>query len=337
LRRHFASIALAVAALAGGAAFANDGAAERAAGGLVFVHNEDVDMVSEELFIAADQVRVRYRFRNRAPRDVRILVAFPMPDYELAEPIEGDVVWPSDFVTEVDGRRVETEVERRALLGGVDHSDRLRRLGIPIAYQDDEALQSALWDRLQALSPGDRQQLVDLGLLRRTEAAPGRPLVEPLWSVRETWHWEQVFPAGREVVIEHRYRPGAGGIVTTALTSPEWRASEDGRAWMERFCVDPAFLRGLDLAAARSGIDGPTIPETWVSYILTTGSGWRSPIGEFTLVVDKGQPGNLVSFCGEDVRRIGPTRFEMRRRNWRPDRNLDILFLSLPPSPRVAE
>ena len=37
----------------------------------------------------------------------------------------------------------------------------------------------------------------------------------------------------------------------------------------------------------------------------------RSPIGRFRLVVDKGAPGNLVSFCGEGVRKISPTRFEM--------------------------
>ena len=64
-----------------------------------------------------------------------------------------------------------------------------------------------------------------------------------------------------------------------------------------------------------------------MSYILTTGAGWRSPIGEFRLVVEKQRPEDLVSFCGEDVSRISPTRFEMRRRNWRPDRNLDVLFL----------
>jgi hypothetical protein len=45
------------------------------------------------------------------------------------------------------------------------------------------------------------------------------------------------------------------------------------------------------------------------------------------LVVDKGVPDNLVSFCGEGVRKIGPTRFEIRRRNWRPDRDLKVLIV----------
>lgn len=43
-------------------------------------------------------------------------------------------------------------------------------------------------------------------------------------------------------------------------------------------------------------------------------------------MVDKGHPANLVSFCAEGVRRIGPTQFEVRRTNWRPDRDLRILI-----------
>ena len=112
----------------------------------------------------------------------------------------------------------------------------------------------------------------------------------------------------------------------SALAMRDWRQSEAGRAWMERFCVDPDFTAALDRISARSGMDYAQVAENWVSYILTTGAGWRSPIADFRLVVDKGAPENLVSFCGEGVRRIGPTQFEMRRRDWRPDRNLEVLF-----------
>lgn len=318
---------LALAWLAAAPAAANDGAAERAAGGLVFVHNDDIDMVSEDLFISARQIRVRYLFRNRSPRDVRIIVAFPMPDDDLSEPIEGDVSWPSDFATRVDGRPVATRVERRAVLRGADHTDLLTRLGVPIVHHGDQALEAAAWDRLQRLAPADRQQLIGLGLVR-----PAGSAIDPLWTVKETWYWDQDFPAGRDVVIEHSYNPGAGGTVGTALHLPDLRESEHESARIERYCIDRDFLRAVDRMAARA--EGYAIPEMWVSYILTTGAGWRSPIGEFRLVVDKGRPENLVSFCGEDVRRLNATQFEMRRTNWRPDRNLEILFL-LGPSPEA--
>ena len=58
-----------------------------------------------------------------------------------------------------------------------------------------------------------------------------------------------------------------------------------------------------------------------------TPSNWRSPIGDFRLVVDKGKPGNLVSFCEDGVRKISPTQFEVRRKNWRPTRDLHVLII----------
>jgi hypothetical protein len=45
-------------------------------------------------------------------------------------------------------------------------------------------------------------------------------------------------------------------------------------------------------------------------------------------VVDKGAPANLVSFCDDGVRKISPTRFEVRHRNWRPDRDLEVLIVA---------
>jgi hypothetical protein len=64
-----------------------------------------------------------------------------------------------------------------------------------------------------------------------------------------------------------------------------------------------------------------------IRYILTTGGNWRSPIGDFRLVIDKGHPDNIVSFCGSGLTRLSPTRFEMRRRNWRPNRDLAVLIV----------
>jgi hypothetical protein len=326
--RPFAAL-LVFAAMVSAAALvhANDGAAERAAGGLVFRQNDDIDMVSEDLFISVTEVRVRYVFRNRTPRDTRITVAFPLPDYDLTEPQEGDVVWPSDFETSVEGRPVRTEVERRAVLRGVDRTDLLRSLGIPIAYYGDQQQETALAEALRVLPVAGRRRLLAEGLVRELPMGDEPAMTEPLWTVKETWYWDQVFPAGRNVVIEHRYRPGDGGTVGTALAIRSHRESDEGRARIARYCMDSAFLGAIDRIAEREGTEIPSISEVWVSYILTTGAGWRSPIGEFRLVVEKQRPEDLVSFCGEGVRLISPTQFEMRRRDWRPDRNLDVLFL----------
>jgi hypothetical protein len=209
-------------------------------------------------------------------------------------------------------------VERRAMLGGVDRTALLAGLGL------DPAAQGEALDRL---APAAKARLQQLGLAVIDEYDAGRGWerhLVPAWTVKETWHWEQVFPAGRDLRVEHVYTPGTGGSVDTGLAVPEFRTSPEGRRMIADYCVDPAFLAGLDRLRRRS----PATPEQRIGYILTTGGNWRSPIGDFRLVVDKDAPASLVSFCGEGVRKISPTRFEIRHRNWRPDRDLKVLIVT---------
>jgi hypothetical protein len=321
--------ALIACALAGaGTALANDSVAETAAGGLVLVRNHYIDMVSEDLYLSRLEVRVRYVFRNRAPRDVRVTIAFPMPDRDLSAEEGEEVAWPSDFRTRVAGRPVRMEVERRATLRGADYSALLTRLGVPLTpashgdsvYRALEALPRAAQDRLARL------RLADFA----TDPGTGRRMATPFWTVRETWHWDQTFPAGRDLVIEHRYRPGLGGSAGSGLYSAELRQNDYERERIARYCIDADFLAAVERMAAQSAGGTPWLSEDWLSYVLTTGANWRSPIGDFRLVIDKGDPRTLVSFCGEGVRRISPTQFEIRRRNWRPTRDLHVLFLHSP-------
>ena len=318
-----------LAAAGAGAVRANDSVAEMAVGGLVLKQSQDIDMVSEDLYVSAEQVRVRYVFRNRAPRDVRVTVAFPLPDRDLARAEEGDTSWPADFATRVDGRGVVMQVEQRAMLGGVDHSAMLRGLGVPIAAEN---IVVAAEEAIDALPSESQQRLVSLGLVEANEYDSGegmRRSFTPLWTVKETWFWEQVFPSGRDLVVEHSYTPALGGTAGVPLAFPEYRASEDGRRAQAEFCTDAPFLAALDRMTAREAQGGGFLTEQRIRYILTTGANWRSPIGDFRLVVDKGRPDNIVSFCGTGLTRISPTQFEMRRRNWRPDRDLAVLIVQV--------
>jgi hypothetical protein len=305
--------ALAVAAPAA----ANDSTAEHAAGGLVLTRSADIDMVSEDLFVSAGEVRVRYVFRNRSPRDIRTVVAFPMPDRDLSKERDMDVAYPSGFQARVDGRPAKNlEVDRRAVRAGVNYSHLLASHGL---------LPNSGGEALNRLTGDERARLVKLGLAEADEGG-----LAPAWTVKESWYWQQVFPAGRDLIVEHRYVPGTGGSVDSALSLPGFRTSPEGRAMIRDYCVDRAFLAALDRLRRRSA----ATPEQRIGYILTTGGNWRSPIGDFRLVVDKGAPGNLVSFCGEGVRKISPTRFEVRRKNWRPDRDLRILIVQGQPAGR---
>lgn len=112
------AVFLAAAGLLTGSARANDSTAERAAGGLVLTRTDAIDMVSEDLYVSAELVKVRYVFRNRTAADVRTTVAFPMPDDDLAQRNYADVAVPTGFATFVGGRAVRSSVQRKAMVRG---------------------------------------------------------------------------------------------------------------------------------------------------------------------------------------------------------------------------
>jgi hypothetical protein len=320
----------AVAALAiTGTAIANDSIAEMTAGGLVLKNSRNIDMLDEDLFVSAEEIRVNYVFRNQGRADESVIVAFPMPDRDLSNENESDVSHVRNFVTTVEGRQVQTQVERKALVNGRDVGPILARHNIPMVPRDDDDWN---WERdgnpppdpliqaIERLTPADRAALKRDGLIDYEEGETG--YIHPLWTIKETYYWTQNFPAGRELRITHRYQPGTGASAGMSLANAEFRRSADGRAEIREYCADRAFLSAIDRWVAQERYP----QQRTVGYILRTGANWRSPIRNFRLVVDKGDPRNIVSFCGTNLRRISPTQFEMRRTNWRPDRDLRVLI-----------
>lgn len=330
-------IVLAVlATLLAAPALANDSTAELAAGGLVLTRTDAIEMRSEDLFISEEAVRVRYVFVNTSGAPVTTRVAFPMPDIGGPEFFFSDTSIPNrddpanilDFRTTVDGGPVAMAVEQRALVGGVDRTAWLTAHGIPLALQMDGAIA-----RLDALPKAARDEAVALGLAVPEEYDAGQGWerhLNPAWILKTTFHWQQTFAPGVEVVAEHRYRPAVGGSAGTMVGSPGYMADAEGAAERARYCIDASFLAAVE--RAKKGADYPPFTERRIAYILRTAGNWAGPIGDFRLVIDKGSPANLVSFCASGVRKIGPTRFEVRKTNWRPDRDLSILILEpLPP------
>ena len=323
--RHWLILAAGIAAAT--AATANDTTASTGAGGLVLERTEAVDMVREDLYLSADEIRVRYVFRNRTLRDVETIVAFPMPDRDLSVEYGGDVGYPSNFRTRVAGQLVKAKLERKAVVKGKDHAALLRQLGVPIGPDSINQATRAM-DRL---TDAQKKRLIALGLAGDEEYDDtGKGMKRhfiPLWTVQDKYWWRQRFPAGRDLVVDHRYVPGVGGSVESAVAFKSMRGTSDFRQMAALYCIDDAFIAAVDRLSRKGEVQGPGMPDKWIDYILTTGANWRSPIGDFRLVVDKGKPGNLVSFCEVGVRKISPTQFEVRRKNWRPTRDLHVLII----------
>ena len=309
------------------AALANDSTANTGAGGLVLERTDAIDLISEDLFVSADQIRIHYVFRNRSPKDVATIVAFPMPPRDLGEEYGGDVGYPSGFHTSIAGKPVKTTLERKAVLKDKDYTALLTSLRIPLAPDRiDDA--TKVMDRLPAAA---KTRLVALGLADDEEysngAEPERHHLIPMWTVKDKYWWKQSFPAGRELAVDHRYAPGIGGSVDSEVAFKEFRKTEDTRQAIAYYCMDQDFIAAVDRRSNKDATVGPEMPDTRIDYILTTGGNWASPIGSFRLVVDKGKPGNLVSFCADGVKKISPTQFEVRHRNWRPASDLHVLII----------
>jgi hypothetical protein len=291
-------------------AIADDGAASLAAGGIVFTHHIAVRMANEDLYVSPELVRVRFEFANDTPNDIETVVAFPLPDIDLADEYasmvgpdlpSSDPVNFMNFKARVDGRPIAFRTERHALIGERD----VTGLIVPTGSQTD-VLTIGLRVLSNTLSPAELARLNKAGLLDGKTGDYG-----PKWHVRTRFFWTQRFPAHRHIVIEHTYRPLSG----------TWNSADAVVADSKldaRFCIDSSVK---DLVFKDAGAF-----ET--DYILKTAKTWNGPIGHFHMTLDKLKTLNSLSLCWDgDLHRTGLTTFEFSQDNFVPTRDIQMLVL----------
>ena len=300
------------------------------------MHNDNVEMRAEDLSISAKEVSVRYRFFNKSDKDVTVLVAFPMPEVRLDEN-DSNISVPTEdpvnllgFTTMVNGQPVKTEVEQRATAVELDRTQLLKALGIPLAPHlraTHEALDKVpreKWDEFIRLGLAEIEE-TDIG------KGPEKHLI-PRWALHTTFYWEQTFKAMAETVIQHRYKPSVGESVGTSLGDPALARESWFEEYKQKYCMDRDFLSAVQRArSAVRGRAGSPYSEQRIAYVLRTGANWSGTIGEFRLVVDKGDSDSLVSFCAKGVKKLNATQFEVRASDYVPDGDLSILILKKPP------
>ena len=310
--------------------WANDSAAEVAAGGIQLRKEARISMEKEQLTISLNKVTVEYEFLNTTDKDIATEVAFPVPPYEFTPESPGGVRDFDDFHVWVNGKAVAHQKSVRAQHKGTDYTQLLRRLRIeidtfgrfPIPDYDVEASQ------IGRLPGPERQNLIQLGL---TDKGSFRQ-----WSVVKTYHWSQVFPAKGILRVRHEYTPAAGfqPVVTAEI-----------RRELKGVCLDPAVEKRLLSLRAMKATKGGVGDETrfsggsiyayaeWVKYILTTANSWAGTIKNFELVVvepeiigDKPQPKRVgTSVCWEgSMQPFDKGRLVIRRTNYLPSQELAI-------------
>jgi Domain of unknown function (DUF4424) len=332
----FGFACLGVLALSAAPSRADDSMASRGAGGLVLEKTDKIALVSEDLYLSPTAVKVSYRFRNLTNADQETIVAFPMPD--VTGSVDMTVAIPDPghdnflrFVTRVDGKPVDSQVEQRAFVTtpgkpDVEITDRLKSLGVPLV-----STLEAAGPALSALSEPQRKALADAEIVYPLDVDEGKGAhVDwvPLWTLRSKFWRKQIFPAGRDVLVEQTYTPGTGSQSSLTFGAPNLGAAQESH-YRETYCTDGPFMSAVQSLYRKANAPDAKVRawEEYLSYVITSGANWAGPIGSFRLVVDKGDPQTLVSFCGDGVRKIGPTTFELTAKDYTPKRDIDVLFI----------
>jgi hypothetical protein len=323
--------AAAIAALAPASALADDSSAALGAGGVVFTRSADIRMADEWLKISPKQVSIRFTFVNDGPRDIDLIVAFPLPDIDTSEytmsPLGTTLEDPVNFVgfkVSQDGRPVAVNAEQRAFYKDRDVTDVVRAAGLPV-----NVVNQAGFQKLDKLTPAQKAALKKAGIAEWESSESAHPL----WLVRTRFWWKQHFPAGKPVVLAQSYQPVTGqSLLGDSIFAPH---SEEMRRYRSDYCFDfmAADAASAMIRAARKADPdgGGYIDASDTEYILKTGNNWKGPIGHFHLVLDKLKPANVLSLCwGGNLLRTSDTTWESDIKDFAPTKDIKLLVLSPP-------
>jgi hypothetical protein len=236
------------------------------------------------------------------------------------------------FTTTFDGEPVDVELHQYAFAAGVDRTELLKSLGVPLAPFGQDTIQA-----INKLSDEDHQKLLHLGMVIPMEYDAGNGAQTdwtPIWTLKSTYTWEADFKAGATSEVVHTYKPSLGGTVATTFLQPPVDATDEDRPaeYKKKYCTDDNLIKTLKKSLTdKTSLYSAPYFEQWISYVWSTGANWGGPIGKFHLTIDKGNEKNLVSFCWDGkVKKTGPTTFEMEATDWFPpwNRELEILILN---------
>lgn len=314
-------------------ALADDTAVSIAGGGLIPRRETRIVMAKEVLTLSLDKIVVDYDFRNDTNEDVTTEVAFPVPPYENGFPEIGvaDQAFRS-FRLWVDGKPVHYRSQAKATLNGKDVSGVLEANHIDIPTfghftetQDSRGVGVVLDPDFTRLPLVKRKELVKAGLFD-----DGEDTRYGLWTVSLQYYWTQTFPAHSSTHVRHEYTPVAG-YRGSIKDGPGPSANPDSAKEFPQFCIDDRLGGVLNKIAKTSDKNASYY---WVDFILTTANTWKTPIEDFTLIVErphrKSELADYVSFCWDGlVTKIDSDHFSARATNLVPTKELKVGFFGV--------
>ena len=328
-------------------------------GGLVPAKSADgaISVDSADIAINPDNVVAKYRFTNEGAAPANIVLTFPMPDLDFSDPDVSYAIPGSDplnfvgLTTKISGKPGGFAFAQSAILNGKDITAELRQRKLSLVPV------GAFQNQLAALPEAQRGKLVDAGIIvQNGNDVKGNALYFPTWTVRTTASKLVEFPPAQPVEVEIRYRTSIGMSLDTPLRMPLRSNKElSGQVQQLRaaYCIDDGFYAGLDKIGAPPPPPVPMAPMPGDMQPLSNAPAVRSPqpeanslklrerhmifalkgrsspgiIKNFRLVIDKGRPDRVVSFCLDNLKRISPTAFEMRASNFTAANDLKVLLI----------
>jgi hypothetical protein len=322
LRNH-ACLAATLMLVSGTLALGNDGAASSGAGGIQLRREANISMEKERLTISESKVAVEYEFLNDTDKDITTEVAFPIPPYDNKADNPGGIPSFNDFHLWVDGKELKYNIDVRAKLNGKDYTDLLKTLGVDIASFDGDY--NLMGDPPKgAITKLPKKQVQELSSLGLVDSANGTPL----WEVVKTYYWTQTFPAHKVLHVRHEYTPMFGyELINSEDLASNKPHPNDPQGEVEHVCVDPSLQKGV----ADRGME-----MAWVDYILTTANTWKTPIKDFTLVIDRTRSSHVsgvgtqyVSLCWDGpINKPDADHLVAHKTNFIPQKELTIAFIS---------
>lgn len=339
--------ATAMAAVLAMPALANDGFGGLTTGGLEFL-SSPARMVSEDLYLSLDKIKVSYVFRHDGDEDLEGEVIFPLPPIGLSGIQESDFAIPREkldgenivgFTATVDGKKVAVTTDRVATVlpddaedgvtkpsdpaagyqtPGTDITAVLKKYDIPLSLDYDKVFAA-----LKAAPQAGRDELAKIGAVEVIEGD-----AYPMWAIIERYHWTQTFPHGKDVKISHEYDAAVpGGIFQ--WRDPVGEEGEYAASLAKEYCIDEGTQKAIKKALRQDEGD----KSYWIGsayyldYVLKTANTWNGPIGKFKLTIDKGDPGNVISLCVDGIKKTGPTTFVVEKTDFTPKDDLHILVV----------
>ncbi len=306
--------------LAPATALGNDSTARIGVGGLELTKTDNIRMVSEQLEISVARIRVTYRFLNTSDKDIKTTVAFPLPAFDAMGVVgsRGNASPLESFRSFVDGQPVPVSKHRAYMMGNVDVTEKLRKIGLSYEQIFDPQFTCTELGVGGEANPGCHLTTAQLSELVKQNLAGG--------AIHETAYWEQSFPANKEIEVVHEYKPYVGH------GNDHYDKLADYPSAQRRFadvCLDKGAYNVLTHGSANVPSIGDNVQIYYldVEYILGTGRNWKGPIKNFKLVLKKQSPLDVVSLCfpGKAVK-TSPTTMEFSQTDFVPQDKLVVYF-----------